>query len=118
MERVGGLFMKKSVLILGSVGVIALSIGVMKDLQSSEVFAEANEGDVSQVVTVEEQEIRENKLFNVTAGEQILLENNLIDGDYTTVITVEEQNMVENSTDQSGFVEQKNGPGFLFEKVK
>ena len=95
--------MKKSVLILGSVGVIALSIGVMKDLQSSEVFEEANEGDVSQVVTVEEQEIRE---------------NNLIDGYYTTVITVEEQNMVENSTDQSGFVEQKNGPGFLFEKVK
>ena len=53
MERVGGLFMKKSVLIMGLVGVSALSIGFIKDLQSSEVFAEANAGDVSQVVTVE-----------------------------------------------------------------
>jgi hypothetical protein len=110
--------MKKSVLILGFVGVIALSIGFMKNLQSSEVFAETNEGDVSRVVTVEEQEIRENNSINVTTEEQEMRENNPIVGDFTTVITVEEQNTVENSTDQSGFVEQEIGTGFFFEKVK
>lgn len=108
--------MKKSVLILGFVGVLALSIGFMKDLQSREVFAQTeqskvkagqafnNEGDVSRVVTVEEQEMREN--------------NSIDERDYTTVITTEEQNMVENSTVQSGFVKQENGTGFFFEKVK
>lgn len=89
---------KKSLLILGFVGVISLSIGFMKDL----AFAQTNEGDVVRVVTVEEQEIRENPT----------------DGDQTTVITAEEQNAVENSTVQSGFVKQENGTGFLFEKVK
>lgn len=62
-----------------------------------------NEGDVSRVVTVEEQEMRE---------------NNPIEGEYTTVISAEEQNMVENSTVQFGFVEQENGTGFFFKKVK
>lgn len=89
---------KKSVLILGFVGVISLSTGFMKDL----AFAQTNEGDVVRVVTVEEQEIRENP----------------IDVDYTTVITTEEQNEVENSTVQSGFVSQENGTGFFFEKAK
>lgn len=89
---------KKSVLILGFVGVISLSIGFMKEL----AFAQINEGDVVRVVTIEEQEMRENP----------------IDGDHTTVITAEEQNEVENSTVQSGFVKQKNGTGFFFEKVK
>ena len=84
----------------------------MKDLQSREVFAQqteqskveagqafTSEGDVLRVVTVEEQEMRENNSI-------------------TTVITAEEQNMVENSTVQFGFVEQENGTGFFFKKVK
>lgn len=95
--------MKKTVLILGFVGVITLSIGFMEDLQIKEVFAETNKGDVSRVVTVEEQEMRE---------------NNPVGRNYTTVITAEEQNMVENSTLQSGFVEQENGTGFFFKRVK
>ena len=89
---------KKSLLILGFVGVISLSIGFMKDL----AFAQTNEGDVVRVVTAEEQQMRENP----------------IDGNHTTVITAKEQNEVENSTIQSGFVKQESGTGFFFEKVK
>lgn len=39
-------------------------------------------------------------------------------GSVTVVITAEEQNRVENSMALSGFVQQENGPGFFFEKVK
>ena len=109
---------KKSLFILGATGALALSIGFMKDLGSTEVLAKEQpisegafigqakieNGDQIRVVTVEEQEMREN--------------NSIKDRDQYLVITAEEQNMVENSTALSGFVPQENGPGFFFEKVK
>ncbi|MGE8081905.1 hypothetical protein [Peribacillus loiseleuriae] len=108
---------RKSLFIFGVIGVLALSIGFMKDLESTELLAkeqpisesvigqaDINNGDQIRVITAEEQEMREN--------------NPIEDGDQILVITAEEQNMVENSTDLSGFVSQENGPGFFFEKVK
>ena len=98
-------------LVLCFTGALTLSIGLInnKDLNKTEAFAstgqlKVEDGDRYRVVTVEEQEMREN---NLDVGE-----------DVSVVITAEEQNMVENSSELSGFVPQENGPGFFFEKVK
>jgi hypothetical protein len=110
--------MKRKSLIFSVIGVLALSIGFMKGLESTEILAkeqpisengfigqaDIDNGDQIRVVTVEEQEMRENNSMDI--------------GDRTLVITAEEQNMVENSTALSGFVSQEIGPGFFFEKVK
>ncbi len=66
-KSIGGFFMKiKSISTLVLVGVFALSVGSLKDLQSTEVLAQndqpkveavqafSNEGDVIRVVTAEE----------------------------------------------------------------
>ncbi|MGE8082015.1 hypothetical protein [Peribacillus loiseleuriae] len=86
---------RKSLFIFGVIGVLALSIGFMKDLESTELLAK-------------EQPI----------SESVIGQADINNGDQISVITAEEQNMVENSTDLSGFVSQENGPGFFFEKVK
>lgn len=108
----------KSVFILGVVGVLALSIGFMKDLESTEVSA--MEQPISESVFIGQANIDDGDQYKVvTKKEQEMRENNPIeDRDYSTVITVEEQNMVEQSLALSGFVQQENGPGFFFEKVK
>jgi hypothetical protein len=105
---------RKLVLTLGVTGVLALSTGVAKGLQSTEVFAlneqpnaeeeqtDTNNGDQDRVVTIKEQEIRENMLNR--------------EGDLRTVITREEQEMVENISAEEGFIPQENGTGFFFEK--
>ena len=109
---------RKSLFIFGIIGVLTLSIGFMKDLENTEILAkeqpiseslfigqaDIDNGDQIRVVTVEEQEMREN--------------NPIEDGNQYLVITTEEQNVVENSTVLSGFVSQENGPGFFFEKLK
>ena len=109
---------RKLLFIFGVIGVLALLIGFIKDLESTEILAkeqpisesvligqaDIDNGDQIRVVTVEEQEMREN--------------NPIEDRDQYLVITAEEQNMVENSTALLGFVSQENGPGFFFEKVK
>jgi hypothetical protein len=87
---------RKSLLIVSVIGVLALSNGFIKGLESTELLAK-------------EQPILENGFIG-----QADIDN----GDQTLVITAEEQNMVENSTALSGFVSQENGPGFFFEKVK
>lgn len=104
----------KFVLTLGFAGVLALSIGFGKDLQSTEVTSEkqsklekvvtSKQTDTYKLVTREEQDRREGKLAE---GKGV-----------TTVITVEEQEMVENMPAQQGFVPQENGPGFFFSKEK
>lgn len=87
-------------LVFGLVGVLALSIGFTNVLAKEQT--DVSNGDKIRVVTVEEQELRENKA---------------IEGkDLQIVITVEEQNRVENSSDLSGFVPQENGQGFYFIK--
>lgn len=105
----------KLVLTLSLAGVLGLSIGLLKDFQSTKVFAQSgqskveegkiftNDGDVSRVVTKEEQENRESMLSPKME-------------DQKTVITAEEQNIVENSSTLSGFMEQENGQGFFFKK--
>ncbi len=103
---------RKLVSVLSLVGVLALSIGFMNDIESTEVLtkgqsiseiaslgANIEDGDQYRVVTVEEQEMREKR-------------------DVTMIITAEEQSMVENSTDLEGFVQQKEGTGFFFKKEK
>lgn len=107
---------RKSVLILGFVGVLALSIGFMKDLQGTKVFAQneqprvedgqtdTNSRDQYKVITREEQEIRESMLAE---GKEV-----------STVITAKEQEIVENMSAQQGFIPQANGTGFYFEKEK
>ena len=110
---------RKSLFIFGAIGVLALSIGFMKDLKSTEILAK--EQPVSESVFIGQADIdNRDQIRVVTVEEQEMRENNPIeDGDQTLVITAEEQNMVENSTALSGFVSQeKNGPGFFFEKVK
>ncbi|WP_026677340.1 hypothetical protein [Fictibacillus gelatini] len=106
----------KLVLTLSLAGVLGLSIGLLKDFQTTKVFAQSgqskveegqifftNDGDVSRVVTKEEQENRESMLSPKME-------------DQKTVITAEEQNIVENSSTLSGFMEQENGQGFFFKK--
>lgn len=93
---------KIPVFTVGVVGVLALSLGFSDVLAKEQV--DVNDGDKIRVVTVEEQEARENKV---------------IEGkDLKTVITAEEQNRVENSSALSGFVPQENGQGFYFVKEK
>lgn len=91
---------RKSSLIFGVIGVLALSIGFTDVLAKGQVGV----SDKIKVVTVEEQEARENKAIG--------------DKDIKTVITAEEQNRVENSSALSGFIAQENGSGFFFEKVQ
>ncbi|UOQ50361.1 hypothetical protein MUN88_10040 [Gracilibacillus caseinilyticus] len=93
---------RKSGLVFGFIGVLALSIGLTDVLAKGQ--ADVSDGNKVRVVTVEEQAVRENKT---------------IEGkDLKTVITAEEQNRVENSSALSGFVPQENGQGFYFIKEK
>ena len=92
---------RKLVLSIVFSGALVLSIGFVKDFQSTNVFAETD-GDQYILVTKEEQDQRE----SAVAGGK----------DVTTVITPEEQDMVENGSAQEGFVPQANGTGFYFEK--
>lgn len=109
---------RKSLFIFGVIGVLSLSIGFMNDLKSTKIMAK--EQPVSESVFIGQADIdNRDQIRVVTVEEQEIRENNPIeDGDQTLVITAEEQNMVENSTALSGFVSQENGPGFFFEKVK
>ncbi|MFC0561469.1 hypothetical protein [Halalkalibacter alkalisediminis] len=84
------------------VGVLSLSLGFSGVLAKE--HGDVNGGDKIKVVTVEEQEARENKVVEKR--------------DLKTVITAEEQNRVENSSALSGFVPQENGQGFYFVKEK
>ena len=99
---------RKSVFIFGVVGFLALSIGIMEEVSANEQpilgQVDIEDGDQYRFITVEEQNMRES--------------NSIEDGDRYTFITLEEQNMVENSLALSGFVQQENGPGFFFQKVK
>ena len=90
---------RKSALVLGFIGVLALSIGFTNVLAKGQ--ADVSNGDKVRVVTVEEQEVRENKSIE---GKDL--------------ITVEEQNRVEKSSALSGFVPQENGQAFYFIKDK
>ena len=72
---------KKSVLVLGVMGILTLSMIGFKNVSSKEPINVSNRDEV-------------------------------------TVITAEEQNKVENSTKLSGFIQQENGSGFFFSKVK
>ena len=93
---------RKSGLVFGFIGVLALSIGFTNVLAKEQ--ADLSGEDKIRVVTVEEQELYENKA---------------VEGkDIETVITAGEQNRVENSSALSGFVPQENGQGFYFIKEK
>ncbi|RDW15109.1 hypothetical protein CWR45_18235 [Oceanobacillus chungangensis] len=92
-------FMKRK-LGLGFIGIFALSTGFTDVLATGQV--DVSDRDKIRVVTVEEQEVRENKA---------------IEGkDLEIIIIADEQNMVENSSNLSGFVPQENGRGLYFEK--
>lgn len=93
---------RKSGLVFGFIGVLALSIGFTDVLAKGQ--ADVSNGDKIRVVTVEEQAVRENK--------------DIEGKDLKIVITAEEQNRVENSSALSGFVPQENGQGFYFIKEK
>ncbi|WP_147294847.1 hypothetical protein [Oceanobacillus chungangensis] len=85
---------------LGFIGIFALSTGFTDVLATGQV--DVSDRDKIRVVTVEEQEVRENKA---------------IEGkDLEIIIIADEQNMVENSSNLSGFVPQENGRGLYFEK--
>ncbi|RDW19661.1 hypothetical protein [Oceanobacillus chungangensis] len=91
---------RKLGLVFGLIGVLALSIGFTDVIAKEQT--DVSNGDKIRVVTVEEQEVRENE--------------DIEGKDLKTVITVEEQNRVENSSALSGFVPQENGHGFYFIK--
>lgn len=93
---------RKLSIIFGFVGVFALSVGFSKGLPKEHV--DISNGDFIKVVTVEEQNLRENKTVQ--------------NDEFTTVITAKEQQKVENSGALSGFLPQENGPGFYFIKEK
>ncbi|MCM3617666.1 hypothetical protein M3936_08740 [Sutcliffiella horikoshii] len=93
---------RKSVITLGVVGILALTIGFTNVLAKGQTNIE--DGDKTRVVTLEEQKMSESN-------------KSIESGDLTTVITAEEQNMVENSLDLEGFVPQEKGTGFFFKKV-
>ena len=93
---------RKSSLVFGFIGVLALSIGFTNVLAKEQIDLSGE--DRIRVITVEEQKLYENKS---------------VEGkDLETVITAEEQNRVENSSALSGFVPQENGQGFYFIKEK
>ncbi|MGE7879730.1 hypothetical protein [Peribacillus muralis] len=96
----------KVVVTLGVTGALALSIGLSKDLQTTEVLAvtSSKQTDTYKHVTREEQDRREGKLAE---GKDVY-----------TVITAEEQDMVEDGLAQQGFVPQENGSGIFFKKEK
>ncbi|UAL54362.1 MULTISPECIES: hypothetical protein [Metabacillus] len=107
---------RKSVLVIGAVAVLTLSIGIKKDLENPKALANVypfsendykgqvyvEDEDKIRVVSVEEQEMREKDSYKVK--------------DITTVITADEQTMVENTSISAGFVSQKEGTGFNFKK--
>jgi hypothetical protein len=100
--------MKRSLMFIFSmIGILVLSIGFVTELENAEILVKKQpyigNGDQIRVVTVAEQEMRENSIE---------------EGDRYTVITAEEQSMVENSSNLSGFVPQENGAGFYFSKEK
>ncbi|QHA90866.1 hypothetical protein [Bacillus sp. N1-1] len=84
----------KSISTLVLVGVFALSVGSLKDLQSTEVLAQNDRPKVEAVQAFSNE------------------------GDVIRVVTAEEQNMIESSAVSSGFLQQGNGTGVFFEKVK
>jgi hypothetical protein len=84
----------KSISTLVLVGVFALSVGSLKDLQSTEVLAQNDRPKVEAVQAFSNE------------------------GDVIRVVTAEEQNMIESSAVSSGFLQQENGTGVFFEKVK
>ena len=93
---------RKSGLVFGFIGVLALSIGFINVLAKEQIDLSGE--DRIRVVTVEEQELYENKA---------------VEGkDIETVITADEQNRVENSSALSGFVPQENGQGIYYIKEK
>ncbi|MYL44285.1 hypothetical protein GLV94_01370 [Virgibacillus halodenitrificans] len=92
----------KRKLAFGLICILALSTGFTGVLAKGEV--DVSNGDKIRVVTVEEQEARENKA----------IEGNAI----KTVITAKEQKSVESSSALSGVVTQKNGKEFYFIKEK
>jgi len=96
-KLLGGFYMKgKLIIILGFAGVLALSIGLAKTLQKTEVstVVPSKQTDTYKLVTREEQVRKEGM---VAEGK-----------DVTTVISVEEQNIVENSSVQQGNAEKSN----------
>ncbi|GIO24304.1 hypothetical protein [Oceanobacillus sp. J11TS1] len=92
---------RKSGLVFGFIGVLAISIGFTDVSAKGQVDSD---GDKIKILTVEEQESRESKVVE--------------DKDVKTVITAEEQDRVEGSSVLSGFVPQENGQGFYFIKEK
>ncbi|MFJ7755839.1 hypothetical protein ACQKGI_21615 [Peribacillus muralis] len=96
----------KVVVTLGVTGALALSIGLSKDLQTTEISAvtSSKQTDTYKHVTREEQDRREGKLAE---GKDVY-----------TVITADEQDMVEDGIAHQGFVPQENGTGFFFKKEK
>ena len=91
---------KNSIFSIGVLAALTLSLGFSEE--SDKRQADVSNGDKYKVVTVEEQQMLENKDIEG---------NNL-----KTVISTEEQNRVENSSTLSGFVSQENGQGFYFAK--
>ena len=83
----------KSISTLLLVGILGLSIGSLKDFQSTEVSGQEKPTKVESVQAFSNE------------------------GDVLTVVTAEEQNMIENSSLSSGFLQQDNGTGVFFEKV-
>ncbi|MGG4155853.1 hypothetical protein [Bacillus muralis] len=96
----------KVVVTLGVTGALALSIGLSKDLQTTEISAvtSSKQTDTYKHVTREEQDRREGKLAE---GKDVY-----------TVITADEQDMVEDGIAHQGFVPQEKGTGFFFKKEK
>ncbi|MGG1674546.1 hypothetical protein ACIFOT_02230 [Neobacillus sp. NRS-1170] len=109
---------RKLVFIFGVAGIVTLSIGFIKCLGSTEIFA--NKLPISETVFIGQADIDDGDQYRVvTREEQDRRENNHIkNGNQYTVITVAEQNMVENSKALSGFVPQENEQGFFFIKEK
>lgn len=122
---------RKLVLAFGLTGVLALTFGFAKDLQSIKVSAAeqavvaSKQTDITTVITKEEQ----NTVENLSAKKGFVPQENgtgffFIKGepierkDITTVITAEEQKMVGKMSVKEGFVPQENGTGFFFIKEK
>ncbi|RDW20269.1 hypothetical protein CWR48_06130 [Oceanobacillus arenosus] len=97
------------------IGTLALSIGLMTELESTVVLVK--EQKESKISIIGQSAINNGDQYRVvTAAEQDMLEGYIKDKDRYIEITAEEQKMVEESKDLSGFVSQENGEGFYFEK--
>ena len=114
---------RKLIFTLGLTGVLTLTFGFAKDLQSIKVSAE-EKTDITTIITKEEQ----NTVENLSAKKGFVTQENgtgffFVKGEPTeskdtTVITAEEQKMVEKMSVKEGFVTQENGTGFFFIKEK